>query len=496
MEINVDSGKMSLIKSLPRRFMNEVVDFALAVKNLGQEDPRRIVHAFKVGLAITIVSLFYYYQPLYNGFGVSAMWAVLTVVVVFEFSVGATLGKGFNRMMATCVAGFLGVCAHHLASLSGKTGEPILLGIFGFLVAGIMTFMRFFPKMKARYDYGFVIFILTFCLVAVSGYRADQVIKIAQQRLSTIIIGSWIAMLICISIRPVWSGTELHNLIASNIHKLGIFLEVCGSEWLLYSCIIKWLKSTGFGQEFFNKTAEEKPKEDKSFRNQYKSVLGSKASEEAMANLAAWEPSHGRFKFRHPWKQYLKVGALARQCAYRVDALNTYLNSSVQIPEEIQENVKEACIRLSSELGKALKDLSFEIKKMQRTSSTKKHVNKSKTAAQDLKSLLETRVVWENFNMLDVLPTATVASILIDIVDCVESVAEEINELASMANFKSMDRVKRNPEKELLEMSTTEPQHVVVTIKDENKENDHVLEEEISPPPDSTSKSSSKIRAT
>ena len=91
MEISVDSGKMSLIKSLPRRFMNKMVDFALAVKNLGQEDPRRIVHAFKVGLAITIVSLFYYYQPLYNGFGVSAMWAVLTVVVVFEFSVGKLL---------------------------------------------------------------------------------------------------------------------------------------------------------------------------------------------------------------------------------------------------------------------------------------------------------------------------------------------------------------------------------------------------------------------
>ena len=85
--------------------------------------------------------------------------------------------------------------------------------------------MRFFPKLKARYDYGLMIFILTFALVAVSGYRDDEVIKMAQQRLWTVMIGSIIAMLICVFISPVWTGTELHNLIASNIEKLAIFFE-------------------------------------------------------------------------------------------------------------------------------------------------------------------------------------------------------------------------------------------------------------------------------
>lgn len=47
---------------------------------------------------------------------------------------GATLGKGLNRMVSTCLAGFLGVLAHYLADLSGKTGEPILLALFGFIV--------------------------------------------------------------------------------------------------------------------------------------------------------------------------------------------------------------------------------------------------------------------------------------------------------------------------------------------------------------------------
>lgn len=59
-----------------------------SVKKIGKDDPRRVIHSLKVGFALTVVSLFYYSRPLYNGFGVAGMWAVLTVVVVFEFTVG------------------------------------------------------------------------------------------------------------------------------------------------------------------------------------------------------------------------------------------------------------------------------------------------------------------------------------------------------------------------------------------------------------------------
>lgn len=73
-----------------KKLMFKVVDNAKSAKKLGKEDPRRIVHSLKVGFTITLVSLFYYFEPKfhYEGFGVSAMWAVLTVVVVFEFTVG------------------------------------------------------------------------------------------------------------------------------------------------------------------------------------------------------------------------------------------------------------------------------------------------------------------------------------------------------------------------------------------------------------------------
>lgn len=49
------------------------------------------------------------------------------------------------------------------------------------------------------------------------------------------------------------------------------------------------------------------------------------------ANFASWEPKHGKFSFRHPWKQYLKIGSLTRQCAYQIESLNGYVN-----PTDIQ----------------------------------------------------------------------------------------------------------------------------------------------------------------
>lgn len=86
------------------------------------------------------------------------------------------------------------------------------------------TFTRFFPRIKARYDYGVVIFILTFSLVSVSGYRVEKLLVLAHQRLSTILIGGAICILLSF-IFPVWAGEDLHMLVASNVEKLAKYLE-------------------------------------------------------------------------------------------------------------------------------------------------------------------------------------------------------------------------------------------------------------------------------
>ncbi|KAG6632030.1 hypothetical protein CIPAW_13G130400 [Carya illinoinensis] len=399
------------------------VEVANNMKKLGQDDPRRIVHSLRVGVAITLVSLFYYVRPLFDRFGENGIWAVLTVVLVFEFSVGATLGKGLNRMLATLSASALALGVDQVATLFDGMGQPIVLGILVFIIVATVTFMRFFPALKARYDYGLMIFILTFCLVSVSSYQDDEVLEMAYERLYTIIIGSFIAIIVCICLWPVWIGETLQNKIANNLEKLGNFLE-------------------GFGREYFRLSEEGHSTDEKSFLHGYKSVLTSKDKEETMANLARWKLWHYRLGFRHPWNRYLKVGTSTRQGAYKLEDLNGYLKYF-----EIQVNTHRVPKRNSramhtdlSESGKALKELASAIKKMRRSTTVNFHIANSKIAAENLKSMLNTSL-WENANLREIIPTAAVGLVLIDIVRCTEKIVEAFQELASHARFERMDGV-------------------------------------------------------
>ncbi|POO01347.1 Aluminum-activated malate transporter [Trema orientale] len=416
-----------------RAFRDELkakgADIARTAKKVGKDDPRRVIHSLKVGLALTLISLYYYFQPLYDGFGVDAMWAVLTVVLVFEFSVGATIGKLVNRIAATLSAGALSVGVHRLATLSGETGEAILLAFFVFLVGSVVTFTRFYPALKARYDYGLLIFLLTFCMVTVSGYRDDDLFEIAHKRLSTVIIGSFTAVVICVCICPVWIGADLHKSVVNNMEKLGDFLEE-------------------FGAEYFATSEDTEQRNDKSRLEGYKSVLNSKTTEENMANLARWEPCHGRF---------------SRQCAYKLDALYCYLSSEIkaciyriknegylidqfgadlltQRPAEIESKIREPCMIICSECGKALKELAGAIRRSNLHSPPVSRIEFSKAAVENLKCTLNSQPLWEDVeDVLDVIPVVAVASQLIGVVSCVEKIAGAVNELASLAHFKSLD---------------------------------------------------------
>ncbi|KAJ4811945.1 Aluminum-activated malate transporter-like [Rhynchospora pubera] len=413
---------------------------------LGVDDPRKVMHGLKVGLALALVSLFYYTRPLYDGVGGAAMWAIMTVVVVFEYTVGGCLYKGFNRATATSTAGAIALGVHWVAHKSGKQFEPVILSGSVFLLASAATFSRFVPTIKTKFDYGITIFILTYSLVAVSGYRVDALLQMAQQRVSTISIGIFICLCVCIMIRPVWAGQELHLLITRNMDKLAASLEGCIEEYL----------EEDSGTE----------KEKKSQKSQgYKAVLNSKASEESQANLARWEPRHGRFGFRHPWSEYLKVGVAMRYTAYCLEALNGCINSDIQAANSVKKCLSDECKKLGTQCAMVLKELSNSIKEMAQSSRLELLVCDMNLAVQDLQDALRslpsqlqkealqaaqvqktsissatiTSVKNENIvtmPLMEVLPVITMASLLIEISVRIEGIVDAVESLADLSEFK------------------------------------------------------------
>ncbi|XP_057730474.1 aluminum-activated malate transporter 2-like [Arachis stenosperma] len=397
---------------------NQVISLP-KLKKPGEDDPRRLIHSFKVALSITLVSAFYYVKPLYDAFDSNPMWIIITVILVSEFSVGATLAKCFNRGLATVLASPLGLGCYHLVNsiMGGHIVEPLLLGTLIFIIVAGVTYMRFLSQVKARYDYGFLVFILTFCMVSVPSYRDEDLLDTVKKRVITIFAGVLISVLVCIFVYPIWAGDDLHKLLSKNLQKLGDSIE-------------------GFGDEYFGTSDGEES--NKAKLQAYKSVLNSKQIEESLVNFARWEPCHGPFRYGHPWKQYLKIGSLLRQCAYLIDSLIGFLDYT-KTPSETKKKVEEACIQISKETGKGLKELSVSIqKKISPSYAANPSIEKSKIVAMNLKSVLKSGL-WEGTNLFEDIPLMIVTYLLFDVVSCTEKLAESIHELSIQGKFKKKD---------------------------------------------------------
>ncbi|KAL2893302.1 Aluminum-activated malate transporter 2 [Bienertia sinuspersici] len=333
----------------------------------GVAEPTKFTHCLKVGLALTLVSLLYYMRPLYESVGKNAMWAVMTVVVVSEYT-----------------------------------------------VASLATFTRFIPKVKARFDYGAMIFILTFSLVSISGYRVDELVMLAHQRLSTVAIGISLCIIISMLCWPVWAGDQLHKQTISNLEKLAISLE-----------------------------------------------------------------AHGHFYFGYPWRQYLKIGAVARSCAYCIDNLNSCIDSKMQAPEFLKNHIADKGTRLSFRCSEVLKELATAIKTRKRSSSIDFSVHKMMFEVEEFQNALKSLpydIVLplstvenpsdtnaekkDNTNqgtLLEVLPLGMLATLLIEMVARIEEVVLEVDKLANMAEFK-IQKEKKLPKVQPVENNQTNTQ--------------------------------------
>ena len=87
------------------------------------------------------------------------------------------------------------------------------------------TYLRFFSKIKRNYDYGVVVFLLTFNLISVSSFREENVIPLARDRLFTIAIGCGICLFMSLIVFPNWSGEDLHNYTVRKIEGLATSIE-------------------------------------------------------------------------------------------------------------------------------------------------------------------------------------------------------------------------------------------------------------------------------
>ncbi|KAI7752218.1 hypothetical protein M8C21_032134 [Ambrosia artemisiifolia] len=442
--IKVSSGiedKLPDNSNKSRVFMYKILEFA-------KEDINRVTFSLKVGLAVLIVSLLILIQVPYQVFGNTVIWSLLTVVIMFEYTVGATFQKGFNRALGSLFAGVLAIAVAELALMIGSTAEPIIIGISIFIIGTITSFIKLWPSL-VPYESGFRVILFTYCMIIVSGYRMGNPIKKTIDRFYSVLIGAIVTLAVNTLILPIWAGEQLHEELVKNFSSVADSLEECIKKYFADS-----------GSNHYSKTFMEEFPDEPAYRK-CQTTLNSSAIIESLALSAKWEPPHGKFRHAfYPWSEYVKVGTVLRYCAYEVMALHGVLHSQIQAPYNLRFIFKSEIMEATSKAAELIRCLGKDIRDMKQTlkssllesvyASTVRlqraidmHLFSKDNAKLEVNSQNQRRPkngitkIQEASGRTEAFSLVTFTSLLVEFVARLDHLVEAVNELSNIAKFKN-----------------------------------------------------------
>ncbi|GAM29030.1 hypothetical protein SAMD00019534_122060, partial [Acytostelium subglobosum LB1] len=182
-------------------------------------------------------SVFYYFEGTSaDRFELRGIWMCATVGLVMSPSLGATLTRGFHRLIGTVLGGGLGVLIMMLVNVVNEPVKQVILAVSTF----IAVFSASFVQQDVRFSYAGAVFALTLMIITYGEFFAHHfTYMIAVNRIFNVSLGIIWVIIVSLMLFPFFTYKtsrfkyfEVTNTIAETFIKivdLGLRLESDGS---------------------------------------------------------------------------------------------------------------------------------------------------------------------------------------------------------------------------------------------------------------------------
>ncbi|KAL2631407.1 hypothetical protein R1flu_016093 [Riccia fluitans] len=305
---------------------------------------------FAAGLASIICVV--EFPPPYNELSSIAIWAVVTIDILYEGNIGLSLSKGVNRVAGTLGAGAVAVFLTQLGPDVPASIYPYYTVFWVFLGGFIFRFLKGIPPLKDQWGYAFTVATIAFHILLLSSYLQPEKVTLPILRFSMILLGFFLASIINLAVRPVYAGDSLHKLVAKNFDTAADILQRCVTEYANYT-ILDHVPDILSGRSI-----------DDKIHQSYHEIVMSDSDIDKLLGAVTWEPCHGAFFTGYPWHLYDDITDYLRYTLYDVIALDSCLRASIQAPKDLRDLFSQEMMLIASECSKVLQMLGESIRTM------------------------------------------------------------------------------------------------------------------------------------